>query len=385
MKIGVFSDTFLPLVDGVGRVVYNYADHLSRKGHECTVVSTKVGKSDIKGLPFKVIECRGVPVIGASQYRYGLPLLDYRYSEAIRGEEFDIVHAHSPFAMGLEAMIIAHRQRIPLVATFHSKYYDDFKKIMRIRQAATLGARLVAGFYNRCDESWAVNNYAAGILKQYGYRSEVIVMPNGTPVFERDPADEELARSRFSIKESPVFLYVGQMNWKKNLIKTLEAAAILKGKQKGFSLVFAGKGTDLLEIQAKAKALGIFSDIIFTGHIEDARLLRGLYQSANLLIFPSLYDTAPMVLREAASAGLAAVVVKDSGPSEDIVNGVNGLVCDNNSENLAAVLEEHMSDLEFFRTIGQKAKETIFMPWDTVLDMALVRYEKVIKVYKGID
>jgi len=304
-----------------------------------------------------------------------------KYAAAIKDEEFDIIHVHSPFAMGLEGLRIAHKQKIPIVATFHTKYYEDFAKIMKVKEAAKIGVRIVVGFYGKCDEVWAVNKYAADTLKEYGYKGEIIVMPNGTPVFRRDPADEAMAKARFSIKEGPVFLYVGQMNWKKNLLRTLEAASLLKKRKRQFQLIFAGQGPDLADIEAKAKKLGIYEDMVFTGHIEDKRLLKGIYQSADLLLFPSLYDTAPMVVREAASAGLASAVVTGSGPSEDITHGINGLVCDDTSESLAAVLEGIMGDRSFLKRIGDKARATIFMPWSDVVDMALARYESVIRAH----
>lgn len=379
MNIGEFSDSFLPIVDGVGRVVYNYAVKLCEKGHDCYVI-TPANDTGYRGkFPFEIVDFAGVPVPGSPQYRAGIAMLDRHYYERLRSIPLDIVHAHDPFTAGQEALRIAMKRDIPLVGTFHSKYYDDFYKVTG-KVLATIGVRYVVEFYERCDEVWAVSQSSADVLHDYGYKGEVHVMPNGTELRSRRKEDLALANARFSLgDDKPMLLFVGQINWKKNILRILEAAELLKARGERFWLVLAGQGPDEDDIRAKVKELGLMDTAVFTGHLQDAALLDGLYQRASLFVFPSIYDNAPMVLREAAAMGTPAVLTRGSCAAEAVHDGENGLLADDTSQDLADVLQKSLRDTVRLKALGERAKTTIAVPWDGIIDMALERYEALIE------
>ena len=107
------------------------------------------------------------------------------------------------------------------------------------------------------------------------------------------------------------------------------------------------------------------------GLITDAALLDGLYARASLFAFPSLYDSAPMVVREAAVMGTPSVLVRGCTAAEGIRDGVNGYLCADDTADLARVMTEALRDREKLRAIGQKASETIPVPWETILEKAV--------------
>ena len=127
LQIGEFTDTFIPVVDGVGRVVLAYANTLARKGHQVTVVTPMYDTGYRGGYPFELVDFVGSDVPLIKQYKTGEPPLDSHYRARIRMIPLDIVHAHSPFMAGSEALRLARKRDIPMVGTFHSKYKDDFK------------------------------------------------------------------------------------------------------------------------------------------------------------------------------------------------------------------------------------------------------------------
>lgn len=165
MHIGQFTDTFLPIVDGVGRVALAYSETLSRMGHQVTVVAPMYDTGYQGGFPFQLVEFVGRGLPGMKQYKIGEAVLDAHYRQRIRMIPLDIVHAHSPFMAGSEALRLAHLRKLPLVATFHSKYYDDFLKATKSESIAKAGVKLVVNFYNRCDEVWAVGKSTADVLR----------------------------------------------------------------------------------------------------------------------------------------------------------------------------------------------------------------------------
>ncbi|HOP11048.1 MAG TPA: glycosyltransferase [Oscillospiraceae bacterium] len=381
MRIGEFTDSFLPIADGVGRVVLGYAQTLGSKGHDCYVI-TPMGDTGCRGkYPFEIVDFSGMPLPQMPQYRAGMPLLDQHYHNRMDMIEFDIVHVHSPFTAGQEGLRIAKKQSVPLVGTFHSKYYDDFLQVTKQEVIADVGVKYVVAFYEKCDEVWAVSEASAETLKSYGYSRDVIVMPNGTDVRKPVLSEKEKALQQYSPHGDPILLFVGQLNWKKNILHILEAAASLKKSGLKFRLVLAGQGPHRSEIEKKCKELEIDDLTILPGHILDTAKLDGLYQAASLFVFPSIYDNAPMVIREAAAMGTASLVTRGSSSAENIVENENGLLSVDNSMALARTIEDALKNPKKLAELGKNAQKTIPVSWDELLDTVLERYQRLIGLY----
>ena len=383
LRIGQLTDTFLPVVDGVGRVVQAYAETLSSMGHQVTVVAPMYDTGSRGGYPYELLDFMATPLPGMRQYRLGEAMLDAHYRRRIRMVELDIVHAHSPFTAGSEALRLAVVRKIPLVATFHSKYYDDFLKTTKSESIAKMMTKFVVNFYNRCDEVWAVGKNTADVLKEYGYEGEVQVMPNGATLRTVHPSDVDEVSRRFNLGEDPMVLFVGQMDWKKNILTVLEACAELKKQGKKFHLLLAGQGVDVNAIRGKLDDLHIHDISQMLGHITDTSLLDGLYARACVFAFPSLYDAAPMVVREAAVMGTPSVMVRGSTAAEIIRDRENGFLCENNPQDLARVIGGIMENPEESRRVGEAARETIPVPWSRVLETAVERYERLVALGKA--
>lgn len=378
LRIGQFTDTFLPIVDGVGRVALAYADTLCQMGHQVTVVSPMYDTGYRGGYPFELVDFQAMPLPGMKQYKQGEAPMDPHYRRRMRMIPLDILHAHSPFTSGSEALRLSVLRKLPLVGTFHSKYYDDFLKATKSEKLAKVGVKFVVDFYDRCDEVWAVGQATADVLHEYGFEGEIQVMPNGVSIRQAEPDAIADAERRWGLGRDPMILFVGQMNWKKNILTVLEACAQLHAQGQRFHLVLAGQGPDLKEIERKIHDLGLDSCTHLAGHITDSRLLDGLYARASLFAFPSLYDNAPMVVREAAVMGTPSVMVRGSSAAEIVHHGENGFLCENSAEDLSQVIRQAMDNPETTRKIGLRAQETIPVPWEKIIEQAVARYERLI-------
>ena len=378
LRIGQFTDTFLPVVDGVGRVALAYSETLCKLGHQVTVVTPMYDTGYRGGYPFELVDYQASGVPGMKQYKAGEAPWDPHYRKRMRMIPLDIVHAHSPFTAGSEALRIAALRKLPLVATFHSKYYDDFLKVTKSETLAKAGVKFVVDFFERCDEVWAVGQNPADVLREYGYTGEVQVMPNGVTMRTAQPGAVEEVNRRWGLKKDPLILFVGQMNWKKNILTVLEACAEMKAQNQKFQLILAGQGPDMREIEHKISELNLRDRTHLAGHITDMNLLDGLYSRASLFAFPSLYDAAPMVVREAAVMSTPAVMVRGSTAAEIIRDGVNGYLCENSSADLARVMQSALSDPQALEQVGGNARETIPVPWERTMEKAVERYTRLV-------
>ena len=369
MKLGQFSESFPPTLDGVGQVMYAYCRELDRLGHETVYVAPKNEKIAAE-VDCRTLLYRSMPV-PQHIYRYGFPMLQPSFMQRLYAERFDLVHAHAPVLAGRAARMVARRQNIPLISTFHSKYYDDLLRATHSKAVSrTLLDRILA-FYRSCDEVWAVSASAADVLREYGYRGEIIVMPNGINPTEA-AADEAGALDGLPIPEKdPMLLFVGQQDYKKNTRAVIEACALLRRRGLGFRLFMVGEGQDRAHLAELAEHLGLADAVCFTGPIHDRARLMALYRRADLFVFPSLYDTAGIVVCEAAIAGTPSLVVAGTCAAENITDGVNGFTCENSPESIA---DRIAGALPLCPQVGEEARRTIPVPWSEIARKVSDRY-----------
>lgn len=374
MLIGQFCETYPPTLDGVGRVMLSYCQSLEALGHRALYVAPN------NPLYPEQVNCEtllydGVRIPG-EPYRVGVPRLSKSFRNATCRLKFDVVHAHSPFLAGREARRIAKRDGAPLVATFHSKYYDDFYKATGSKTLAAMGVRYVVDFFDTCDEVWAVNDRTGAVLQEYGYHGSIVTMPNGTNRPVLTAAERDAALHRYPIREGvPVLIFAGQQNHKKNTDSILRACACLLKRGLDFQLVMVGDGPDAHALRTLAQDLDIDGHVLFTGFLSHRPTLMTLYERADLMVFPSVYDNAPMVVREAAAMGTPALLVEGSCAAEGVTHGENGFLCRNTVESIAQGIMDALPEAE---AVGKRAKETIPIPWDSLILRVLARYEALI-------
>ncbi len=123
-------------------------------------------------------------------------------------------------------------------------------------------------------------------------------------------------------------------------------------------------------------AATLLEQVTFTGHISDHNLLDGLYMAASLFVFPSLYDTSGLVVREAAVMGVPSVVVENTAPAEVITPCVNGLASSNDPISLCDSIEHYLYEISGTdrASIRQGAQKSIPLPWEKVIAEVQRRY-----------
>lgn len=385
MRIAECTDSFLPIIDGVGTVVSSYAEVLANRGNEVYVI-TPLDKSGYRGkYPFEIVDFTSFKLSKSLPWKLGLDALDSHFAERIKYMDLDIVHVHSPGIAGVVGIKIARKKKVPVVGSFHSKYYDDILKVTHLKSIAKLGAKIIADFYQRCDEVWAVSENAAEALKSYGYKGKVVIMNNGTKKREFNPQRIQETQKRFGIRENvPMFLFVGQINWKKNLRRVIESCALLKQDGLDFQLVLAGRGPDEKAVQTLIHKCNLDDRVIMTGHLEDTEILDCLYHLSDLFLFPSIYDNAPMVLREAASMYTPSVVIEGSSAAEVVVDGKNSFTCKDDNRDMADKIEKFLKLSKKQKTkIKNQAYETIPIAWDgPLMESIEKRYQDLIEKKK---
>ena len=382
MIVGQFTETYPPMVDGVGRVAAAYCETLEKLGNSSFYVapdsSEKADCGDIKTILYKGLKIPNQP------YRLGKAEFTSSYRRAVKNTDFDVIHAHTPFFAGAAARKIAKKRNLPLIATFHSKYKFDVWESTHSRFLTWLVGKIVVNFCNKCDEVWTVCEGTKKVLEEYGFTGKIVVMPNGTDPYEISKETIEENLKPLNIRENvPVLLFVGQVDHKKGIDKVIEAAAILKSEGMDFELLIAGDGQDKNKLVKRSKELNLEKQVHFLGFINNNDKLYSLYDRADLFVFPSVYDNAPMCVREAAIMETPALLVRGSCSAEVVEDGVNGFLCEDNIESIAEGIKAALPKV---KEAGIEAKKTIPLPWEEILKRVCKRYEDLIKAHKqGVE
>jgi 1,2-diacylglycerol 3-alpha-glucosyltransferase len=385
MLVGQYIDTYLPTLDGVVMTVHNYARWLNQDHFACYVATTTApaGYEDHEAYP--IFRYKSMPVPQRHVYRFGVPTLDRAFVASQIDLRPSLVHAHTPFTAGIEARRLARKLKIPLVASFHSKYYDDILQVTKSRLLAETATALIVDFYNHCDHVWTVNEGTAQTLRDYGYKKAIEIMPNGTDfVFPADiPAARAEVEKRFGLApDDKLILFVGQHILQKNLPMLLDAAALYARSGGRFKMILVGDGYAREQLEEQARQLGLRSRVIFAGTESDRQRLSSLYLRADLFTFPSLYDNAPLVIREAAMAGCPSVLVAGSNAAENTRDGVDAYHCENNAESLCQTIRRALADDQQRQAVGRRASQTIGQPWQDVVENVAERYQEIIREYQ---
>ena len=383
---GIFNDNFPPILDGVGLTAQNYAYWLHEKGYDVRVITPYAPNAEevINAASYKINRYISIPIPFRHPYRYGLPYIDLPFMRNWRKMRFELVHAHCPFTTADLAYSAAQKQHIPLVATFHSKYRQDFEHNVKNPKVVDWMVRRIISFFEKADEVWIPLPAVEETLREYGFKGHVEVVENGndfyTPTVQIEAMRAEMREELGLLPDETMLLFVGQHTWEKNIGFILDALALIK--EKPFQLFMVGTGYAVREIRHRIKLLGLSHKVTLLGNIHDRERLKKIYAAADLFIFPSLYDTCGLVVRESAAMHTPSLMLAGSTAATAITDGANGFVSPNSLDEYAAHIVSLMEHPELLMRVGNKASKTISRSWESVMEEVVLRYKDIQESYK---
>jgi len=387
MKVGMFVDTFYPMVDGVIKVVDNYSRRLAKK---CEVVVfcpdiKGYDKSEDKKFPYEVVRCSSLPLPGVD-YSLPLPLADPSFNLPLIKSGLDMVHIHSPFAVGMAGALYAKIHQIPAVGTLHSQYRQDFERTFKLEPTVKMAMNTLMMTFNACDECWTVNDAIRNLyLNEYGLSVPCNIIPNATdhvPVADPEAAAGRV-NSRYGLAaDDNVLLFVGRINFIKNLDFLVRSLRLIKDRGVQFKMLFVGQGQDEDKLRALVKELQIENNVVMAGLVSSREELQDIYSRAKMFLFPSLYDTNSLVQIEAACQGTPTVFLKGARTAATVTDGVNGLLVEPTEEAYADAIAGLLADRQRYDRIAAAAREQLYINWDTVVDRVYDKYQELIEVKK---
>lgn len=364
MRIGIFTDTYTPYINGVTTSVVMLKDALEKKGHIVYIVT--VNNEDLHFRyeeDEKIIRIPGVPV-GIYDYRL-TGIYPLKAINKIKKWDLDVIHSQTEFGVGTFARIIAKQFNIPLVHTYHTMYEDYIHYITRgyFKKSSKKLVEYFTLFY--CDKTISelvVPTKKAYELfkKKYKVDRNIYIVPTGIEVekfyvennkdINRDKAREKLGLK----KDDFVILFVGRIATEKNIELLLSSMKSLISVSKDIKLLIVGDGPDLEYYQDYVNKNEIDKNVIFTGKVPWEDIV-SYYLISDCFATASQTETQGLTVIEAMAASLPIVCIDDESFKDTVIDELNGLVFNNRREYKKCIIRLY-KDRELLRRLSNQAR-----------------------------
>ncbi len=334
MRVGLFTECYHPIRNGVVAAVDALAGTLRARGHEVVYVTPK--------MPGFVNESRDVvtvpsmPLPANTAYRLTVPMPSRKRRDAMK--RLSIVHAHSPFVTGWMGVSCARRYGVPLVFTYHT-LLEEYVHYVPIEANAARRAtgELTRIYANSADAVIVPTRTMAEHLRELGVTRAIDVIPTGIDLAQfGGAARSEALRAKLGAQpHETLVLSVGRLAREKDMHVVLQAFARLPAA--GMRLAIAGDGPERERLEHEAERLGIAARTVFAGELARDEL-PAVYAAADAFAFASRSETQGLVLVEAMAAGLPVAAV-ESAPTREVLGGAGTLAGPDPAQLAAAILE----------------------------------------------
>ena len=382
LKIGMFIDTFFPMLDGVIMVVDNYAKRLNKIADVTVFCPKGKDKKFIDNFEYKVVRCKSLKIMHFD-YTLPTPKFDKKFKKTLKEANLDVVHIHSPMGIAKMAIKYAKKHKIPCAVTLHSQFKQDIYKITHSKILTKIVLKKLMNTINKCDIAFAVNGEIQKLfVDDYGLTIKNKVIPNATELEFLPQKEENRAeiRKKYNILDDEyIFLFVGRLNLIKNLIFLVDSLKVLKDNKVKFKMLFVGDGQDENKLKEHIKKCGLENNCIMCGKITSREQLAKIYSASHLFLFPSLYDASSLVQVEAASQKTPTVFIEGARTAGTVTKDVNGLIAKNDVNSYAKEIEDILSDEERYKQLCENAYRDLYVNWDMVTQKVYDEYLKLIQ------
>ena len=351
MRIALFTETFLPKVDGIVTRLSHTVDHLQRNGDRVLVFAPEGGITEYKGA--KVYGVSGFPLPLYPELKMALP----RPAIGHVLEQFqpDIIHVVNPAVLGLAGLFYGKVLKIPLVASYHT-HLPQYLQHYGLGMLEGLLWELLKVSHNQAQLNLCTSTAMMQELTAHGIeRVDLWQRGVDTELFHPDLACEEM-RSRLSQghPQSPLLLYVGRLSAEKEIERIKPVLEAIPNSH----LALVGDGPHRLALEKHFAG----TNTHFVGYLT-GRDLGAAFACADAFIFPSRTETLGLVLLEAMAAGCPVVAANSGGIVDIVTSGVNGYLFDPEDERGALAATQRLLEQKQEREIIRKNARLEAQKW----------------------
>lgn len=338
MRVGIFTESYPPLVNGVSTSILMLEHALTKLGHEVFIITISDNKKDY------VLENNGhilrLPSVNlANCYDYKMTsVYPIKAVNMIKKMNLDVIHSNVEFTVGIFARVVSEQLSIPLVHTYHTNWEDYTHYITKNKKilddiCKKLLKYLVVFFEDKTVTELIVpSNKIYNLFKdKYKFTKNIHIIQTGieTSKFYKEnfnQKDINSLKKKLGIKKKDfVVMTVSRLAKEKSVDRIINNHKELVKKYSNMKLLIVGDGPDIDKLKDEAKSLGVSDSVIFTGKVplSDIPIY---YQLGNVFVTASKSETQGLTVVEAISSSLPVVAVKDDSFVNSVIEDFNGFV-----------------------------------------------------------
>ena len=363
MRIGLFTDSYPPYINGVSTSVETLKNSLEELGHTVFVVT--LGQ-DAKTFDYdeenRILKVPGIP-LGIYDYR-AASIYPLRVVNKIRAWKLDVIHSHTELSIGIFARLLAKQFGIPLVHTYHTMYKDYTYYVSRNHKYFDLGCKKAVEYLSKfyCDTT--ANAFIVPTIKtyrlfkdEYHYDTDIYIVPRGsdsTRFYKENLNLDKLNSVKKTLeykKNDFVVVFVGRMAQEKNIEFLLRMMTYTKNKN--IKLMLIGDGPDKKKYEQLSESLNLNKYVKFVGRVawED---MPYYYHAADVSVTASLTETQGLTVIESMASSLPAICIEDEAFKTMVIDGLNGRFF-KTEEECAKLLDEISKDKKQLTSLSNQA------------------------------
>lgn len=338
MRVGIFTESYPPLVNGVSTSILMLEHALTKLGHEVFIITVSDNKKDY------VLENNGhilrLPSVNlANCYDYKMTsVYPIKAVNMIKKMNLDVIHSNVEFTVGIFARVVSEQLSIPLVHTYHTNWEDYTHYITKNKKilddiCKKLLKYLVVFFEDKTVTELIVpSNKIYNLFKdKYKFTKNIHIIQTGieTSKFYKEnfnQKDINSLKKKLGIKKKDfVVMTVSRLAKEKSVDRIINNHKELVKKYSNMNLLIVGDGPDIDKLKDEAKSLGVSDSVIFTGKVSLSDIPI-YYQLGNVFVTASKSETQGLTVVEAISSSLPVVAVKDDSFVNSVIEDFNGFV-----------------------------------------------------------
>ncbi|MCR4369148.1 MAG: glycosyltransferase family 4 protein [archaeon] len=369
-KFNLFAvGAFPPALGGGERQGWTIARQLAKAGHSLTIFSQEIAGKEppiAQNVRFVTFPTQRQVDVSPKDFSLARPISGYLnrhvarepLRQALMAEisrarpDAIIVNFGAPWASFV--MPIAKKMGIPVITIIHG---SDAHALTRPEYRKTRKA--VVRSYSKSDAKIAVADYLKSTLDAMGVKNiEVIRNTIDAKKFGAiHPEKSGFWRKRFNIpKNATVFVHVSYLAPVKNPLLIVQAASLAVQKNPEMHFLIVGEGPLRQAMEKMVKTNGLSKKFTFTGEATHSQI-RNYFSFSNVHIMSSLREGTPLVIMEAAAAGLPTIATRAGGIPEIVLDGHNGFLVE--QENAAQMAEKmlEISDPKILKRMSRSSRQ----------------------------
>lgn len=386
LRIGLFTDTYAPQVNGVSISLQLVSEGLQRRGHQVTIFAPRI--------PGYTDDQPGVVRLPSLKYLNDPPIYvavlgTPRSTWSLTRKHFDVLHAHSPLTVGLLAYFTASTKNLPLIYTYHTSI-TDYTHYLKIIGGTSLIRHAARWFSttstNLGDQIVVPSPKFHRLLLEQKVDKPIHTIPNGIDLSNFKAAKNPgVFRNRLGLKpDAPILLSVGRVDPEKRLDFLIDAFVRLADQVPEAHLVFAGDGSARKKLEEHAAATKVKDRIHFLGMVNRAEL-PDLLHDATIFLSASTTEVHPISVIEAIASGLPLVAVQDEAFEGMILENENGHLTPLDVGAFSDTLVKLLADPEKLARYGKRSAELSekYSIEGQVLLLETLYFEAILQNWRG--